>query len=87
RLLSRVGQFFERLETQLKQVLREGELRSEGRPYALDSAISANMMTSLAEGLMHQYLRSRFKISPLQHWQTQWPLLASTLFPDNASDR
>ncbi|MCG7909907.1 MAG: nucleoid occlusion factor SlmA [Candidatus Thiodiazotropha taylori] len=87
RLLSRVGQFFERLETQLKQVLREGELRNEGRPYALDSAISANMMTSLAEGLMHQYLRSRFKISPLQHWQTQWPLLASTLFPDNASDR
>jgi TetR/AcrR family transcriptional regulator len=81
RLLVRVGQFFNRLETQLKQVLREGEMRNEGRPYALESAICANMMTCLAEGLMHQFLRSRFKSSPLQHWESQWRLLSAALFP------
>ena len=83
RLLLRVGQFFDRLETQLKQVLREGEMRNEGRPHALDSTISANMMVSLAEGLMHQYLRSRFKVSPLKYWEIQWRLLSATLFPEN----
>ncbi|MES9832181.1 MAG: nucleoid occlusion factor SlmA [Candidatus Thiodiazotropha sp. LLP2] len=83
RLLARVGQFFDRFETQLKQVLREGEMRNEGRPHALDSAISANMMTCLTEGLMHQYLRSRFKISPLQHWEIQWRLISESLFPDS----
>jgi TetR/AcrR family transcriptional regulator len=83
RLLVRVGQFFDRLETQLKQVLREGEMRNERGRMVVDSAIAANLMTSLAEGLMHQYLRSRFKTSPLQHWETQWQLLSTTLFPDS----
>ena len=83
RLLVRVGQFFDRVETQLKQVLREAEMRREPTvsPIA-DAAVSAHLMTSLAEGLMHQYLRSRFKISPLQHWEAQWLLLSKSLFQD-----
>ncbi len=79
RLLVRVGQFFTRLETQLKQILREGEMRRE--PIAGDDVnVSANLMLVLVEGLMHQYLRSRFEISPLAQWDAQWRMLESRLF-------
>jgi TetR/AcrR family transcriptional regulator len=79
RLLVRVGQFFTRLETQLKQILREGEMRQE--PMAgVEINVAANLMITLAEGLMHQYLRSRFQLSPLAQWQAQWQLLETSLF-------
>jgi TetR/AcrR family transcriptional regulator len=79
RLMVRVGQFFDRVETQLKQILREAEMRRE-IVLSADSAVSANLMISFVEGLMHQYLRSRFKLSPLQRWDEQWRLLSSALF-------
>jgi TetR/AcrR family transcriptional regulator len=82
RLRVRVEQFFDRVEIQLKQVLREGEMRGEGRVPVGDIAISANLMIGLAEGLMHQYLRSRFKTSPLKHWEAQWQLLSAAIFSD-----
>ncbi|MGD8909691.1 MAG: nucleoid occlusion factor SlmA [Chromatiales bacterium] len=80
RLLVRVGQFFTRLETQLKQILREGEMRREMLTDDLNA--SANLMLALVEGLMHQYLRSRFEISPLAQWEAQWRVLAARLFSD-----
>lgn len=83
RLLVRVGQFFTRLETQLKQILREGDMRQEG---LLDAEVnaSANLMLAMVEGLMHQYLRSRFEISPLAQWEAQWQILESRLFTQPA---
>jgi TetR/AcrR family transcriptional regulator len=79
RLLVRVGQFFTRVETQLKQILREGEMRQE--PLAgVDVGVAANLMIVLAEGLMHQFLRSRFQLSPLAQWEAQWQLLENSLF-------
>jgi TetR/AcrR family transcriptional regulator len=86
RLMVRVGQFFDRVETQLKQILREAEMRRE-IVLSADSAVSANLMVCFVEGLMHQYLRSRFKLSPLQRWDEQWRLLSNTLFspPDTPS--
>lgn len=84
RLMVRVGQFFDRVETQLKQILREAEMRRD-IVLTADSTVSANLMISFVEGLMHQYLRSRFRISPLQRWDDQWRLLSSALFrvPDS----
>lgn len=79
RLLVRVSQFFTRLETQLKQILREGEMRQEGLA-GDDVNVSANLMLALVEGLMHQYLRSRFEISPLTQWDEQWQIIESRLF-------
>jgi len=43
RLRARIAKLFERLETQLKQVLRERKLR-EGKTLSADEAIIANMM-------------------------------------------
>ena len=79
RLLVRVGQFFTRVETQLKQILREGEMRQEPL-VGVDVGVAANLMIVLAEGLMHQFLRSRFQLSPLAQWEAQWQLLESSLF-------
>ena len=79
RLLVRVSQFFTRLETQLKQIIREGEMRSEA-PSQVEVGVAANLMLALAEGLMHQYLRSRFQLRPLAQWDAQWQVLERTLF-------
>jgi TetR/AcrR family transcriptional regulator len=85
RLMVRAGQFFDRVETQLKQILREAEMRRE-IVLSADSAVSANLMIGFVEGLMHQYLRSRFKLSPLQRWDEQWQLLSNALFSPPDTD-
>ncbi len=71
RLRLRIGKFFERFETQLKQVLREGEMNAEIQLTISVQAL-ANMMMVLAEGHISQYVRSSFKISPLVHWSDHW---------------
>ena len=81
RLMVRVGQFFARLETQIRQILREGELR-EGRSAEPGANVVANLLLAFVEGRMHQYLRSRFQASPLEQWEEQWLLLQSCLFKD-----
>ncbi len=74
RLRLRIAKFFERFETQLKQVLREGEMNAE---FKLDISVPAlaNMMLSLAEGHINQYVRSRFKHSPLENWPDHWRII------------
>ncbi|MDJ0807660.1 MAG: nucleoid occlusion factor SlmA [Gammaproteobacteria bacterium] len=79
RLLQRVAQFFARLETQLRQILREGEWRQAGGGEMEVGAV-ANLLLAVVEGRMHQYLRSRFETSPLEQWEAQWGLLQTSLF-------
>ena len=76
RLRVRVGQFYERLETQLKQVLREGEMNNE---FTLTVPVQsqANLLLAVAEGRIVQFVRSGFKRSPLENWSNQWASLAS----------
>lgn len=78
RLRMRVSQFYERLETQLKQVLREGEMNKE---LQLDVPVQAlaNLLLAIVEGRITQFVRSGFKRSPLEHWNNQWPLLSGIL--------
>lgn len=78
RLRVRIGKFYERLETQLKQVLREGELNGELQCGEQVGAM-ANLMLSLLEGRIHQYVRSGFKRSPTTLWQEQWSLLRASI--------
>ncbi len=80
RLKARVNQFFERLETQLKQILREAELRSPGRS-AVPVRILANLMLAWAEGRLTQFTRSRFVQTPTSDWHEQWLLLTQSAWP------
>ncbi|RKZ37990.1 MAG: nucleoid occlusion factor SlmA [Gammaproteobacteria bacterium] len=80
RLRDRAAQFFQRLETQLKQVLREGEM-TYGRPTAVSVSATGGLLMAVAEGRMAQFNRSGFRRSPLEGWENQWALLAPVLFP------
>jgi len=81
RLHLRVEQFFARLETQFKQILRESRMREGEAGGGVDPEIGAALLLALVEGRMHQYLRTRFKVSPLHRWDEQWVLVEPALFP------
>jgi TetR/AcrR family transcriptional regulator len=74
RLRIRVGQFFERIETQFRQVLREANLTNGPRAAAGIDA-TANQFMAFIEGKMVQYARSNFQRRPTVHWEEQWPAL------------
>ena len=78
-LHQRVAQFYDRLESQLKQVLRESQVR-DGTAIALPVTTAVNLMLCAAEGKIHQYVRSDFNSPPSAYWQEQWRLLALSLF-------
>ena len=74
RLRERVQSFFEKLETQLKQVLRERKLR-EGKNFQSDELTLANFFLAYVEGKMNQFVRSDFKTKPSVQFEKQWPEL------------
>jgi TetR/AcrR family transcriptional regulator len=81
RLRTRVGQIFERLETQLRQILREAELK-EGLRTQVTVSSTAALLLAYIEGRISQYIRTDFKQVPTQGWDEQWILLSGTLFRD-----
>jgi TetR/AcrR family transcriptional regulator len=83
RLRQRIHQFFERLETQFKQILREAELR-EQKVTTIAVAACANILNALIEGRIRQYVRTEFKIKPTQHWPEQWAFINQQLL--NSAD-
>ena len=78
RLGSRVNQLFEKLETQLKQILREAELR-EGLRTQDTPTSSANLLLAVAEGRIRQYSRTNFRHKPTATWADQWAILSQNL--------
>ena len=80
RLRARVGQFFDRIETQLKQVLREADAELDAPMSARASTPAANLMLAVAEGRMTQFVRGGFRRDPLDGWDAQWAMLAAGLF-------
>lgn len=79
RLRTRIAQFFGRLESQLKQVLREAQIRENLKPTASPNAL-ANLLLASCEGRLVQFVRSEFKQSPLENWDIQWEFLNRNLF-------
>jgi len=75
RLRVRIAQFFDRIETQLKQILREAELR-EGLHPQLPVAAAANLLIALVDGRIAEFVRTEFRRRPTEHWQEQWQLIA-----------
>ena len=79
RLRARMLQFFDRLETELRTVLREAEPR-EGLRTAIPAAQAANLLLAAAEGRIAQFVRSDFRRNPSEQWAEQWRLLAAATF-------
>jgi TetR/AcrR family transcriptional regulator len=78
RLGSRVNQLFEKLETQLKQILREAEIR-EGLRTQDSPSSTANLLLAVAEGRSRQYSRTNFRHKPTATWADQWALLSQNI--------
>lgn len=78
RLRNRIAQLFERLETQIKQILREAELREGTRP-AISVTAAANLLMAYMDGRITQFVRSEFRRAPTEHWANQWALIAQGL--------
>lgn len=79
RLRGQVNQLFERMETQLKQIMREAE-HKEGVRTQIPAGSCANVLMATAEGKIRQFVRSEFRRRPTEHWPEQWPRLAEGLF-------
>ena len=79
RLRQRINQFFERLETQIKQILREAEVQN-GLRTNKPAGASANLMLATAEGRIRQFVRTEFRRKPTEQWQDQWYCLAAGIF-------
>lgn len=79
RLRQRIAQFYNRLETQLRGILRDGEIE-HGVRSSIPAAIAANLMLAAAEGRIMQFVRSDFRRAPTEHWDLQWSRLAPALF-------
>tara|TARA_B110000503_G_scaffold8833_1_gene12017 strand:+ start:10571 stop:11155 length:585 start_codon:yes stop_codon:yes gene_type:complete len=78
RLAGRVNQLFEKLETQLKQILREAEIR-EGLRTQDSPSSTANLLLAIAEGRIRQYSRTNFRHKPTATWADQWALLSQNI--------
>lgn len=78
RLQGRINQLYERIEAQLRQVLRERKLR-EGQGFMQDETLLAGQLLAFCEGMLSRYVRSEFHYRPTQEFDVRWPLLAAQL--------
>jgi TetR/AcrR family transcriptional regulator len=79
RLRRRMAQFYDRLETELRTILRDGEL-SAGVRSSIPANIAAATMLALAEGHVARFVRSEFRRPPTEHFDVEWSALAAALF-------
>ena len=86
RLRTRVAQFYDRLETQLKQIVRDAEINEGIRP-TLPAVSAVNLILAAAEGRIGQYVRSEFKRPPTQNWQEQWQLIMTGFFRESVAQK
>ncbi len=79
RLHERIQMFFERLQMQFRQILREARLRDDA-VLSVSSEAAAEMLVVYIEGRMQQFLRTRFDVSPLSGWEADWGIIDKGIF-------
>ncbi|MEZ5553713.1 MAG: nucleoid occlusion factor SlmA [Pseudomonadales bacterium] len=79
RLRTRMRQVFDRLETQLRLILREWAVTRVPGP-ELGTAAGANLLLAAAEGRISQFVRSEFRNLPTSNWAEQWKALERSVF-------
>ena len=84
RLRQRASQFFERIETQLRQVFREADLAPSAAK-TLSPASAAHLLASLIEGRVLQFVRSDFTLLPTHRLTEQLTLISHALDGSNAA--
>lgn len=74
-LRRRASQFFERLETQIRQVIKEGEIR-QGLKFHASAVRGADWVMVFIEGRIQRYIRSGFERKPSVDFDGCWPSVA-----------
>ena len=77
RLLTRMNQFFERFESQLRQSLRGRAEDAGSATPTVDANAQASVLTSFAVGRLQRFARSGFKRVPTEHLDAALQLLAA----------
>ncbi|HEY6132971.1 MAG TPA: nucleoid occlusion factor SlmA [Rubrivivax sp.] len=67
RLVARMNQFFDRVESQLRQSLRLAAEAAGSPTPSVDASALASALVSFIAGRLQRYARSGFKRSPLEH--------------------
>jgi TetR/AcrR family transcriptional regulator len=70
RLLVRINQFFDRLESQLRGSLRLAAEAAGSPTPTVDATARASVLTGFAVGRLQRYARSGFKRMPTEHLET-----------------
>ncbi|MCH8551684.1 MAG: nucleoid occlusion factor SlmA [Natronospirillum sp.] len=79
RLRDRVAQFFERIDLQLKQIMRESGLL-EGLETPIEPGVASNLLLAVVEGRIAQFVRSHFTRKPTENWEAHWEVLSAGIF-------
>ena len=77
RLTARMGQFFDRVEAQLRQSLRQAAEAAGSATPTVDAQALASALTALLVGRLQRYARSGFKRLPTEHLEPALQRLAS----------
>ncbi|MBK4784914.1 MAG: nucleoid occlusion factor SlmA [Pantoea sp. Pent] len=77
-LQGRINQLFERIEVQLRQVMKEKKMR-DGEGFQTDETLLASQLLAFCEGLLSRYVRSEFRYPPTADFDSRWPLIAAQL--------
>ena len=77
RLIARMNQFFDRVESQLRQSLRAAAEAAGSPQPTVDGNAQASALTAFAVGRLQRYARSGFKRSPTEHLDTALRLFAT----------
>nr|WP_314266264.1 nucleoid occlusion factor SlmA [uncultured Moellerella sp.] len=78
RLQGRINQLFERIEAQLRQVLKEKKIRDE-QGFNYDESLLASQLLAYCEGMLSRFVRSEFRYKPTQEFDVRWPLILAQL--------
>ena len=74
RLQQRMNQFFDKIESTLKQCLREGAAEGSATP-TVDTQVRASMLTAFVVGRLQRFARSGFRRSPSEHLEASLALM------------
>ncbi|WP_020406988.1 nucleoid occlusion factor SlmA [Hahella ganghwensis] len=64
----------ERLETELRSLMRNAEIQNEVT-LKVSSTVAAQLLVSVIEGTLQRFVRSQFRYDPTSAWPVQWDLL------------
>ncbi len=77
RLIARMNQFFERIESQLRQSLRLAAEAAGSPTPTVDAQARASIVTSFIAGRLQRYARSSFRRNPSEHLDVAIRLLTA----------